>query len=228
MISAKGKEGILIILPFMLKRVRPETEVFYTSVNDRLAIRLIDNMLNISPVRRFQSPRGLFTDILKWFNRIYPGDTVYYKYEHFLNSVSSTWITKKGNFIRLIKRRSKDAEKLAFVHFHGNKNPSRIPYKELKLKETITVPKLMKALQRHNQNREQLEEIYNLNHIKPNDVVPLLCPCCDKECWMMSAKSIYNIITSEASEELYMVNCPTCNTAVILNGVKPFIRYRTV
>lgn len=228
MISSKGKEGILIILPFMLKKARPEIEVYYTSANDRLAISLTDNGLNILPVGEFQSPKKLFTDILEWFNRIYPGDKVYYRYEHFLNSTTSTWRTKKGTFIRLIKRRNKNAEELALVHFHGNKNPSRIPYNKLRLKETITVSKLMKALNRHNQNREQLEELYNLDRVKPNDFMQLLCPCCDEEGWMVRAEEAYKIITSEASGELYTLNCPMCNTAAVFNGIKPFIRYRTI
>lgn len=60
------------------------------------------------------------------------GDKIFWTYEHHLNSKSSTFITKKGEFISLIKHNNKwVGEQLALVQFSGNKKPSRVPLYDL-------------------------------------------------------------------------------------------------
>lgn len=61
------------------------------------------------------------------------GDRVSWSYKHWLNSRSSTMITKHGVFIRKINRKQTYLKhgiierKMGLVLFDGNKHPSRVP-----------------------------------------------------------------------------------------------------
>ena len=61
------------------------------------------------------------------------GDTVKWIYRHWLNSLSSTKVTKTGIFLGEVKHTVKySGKQLAVVQFEGNKKVSRVPLSELK------------------------------------------------------------------------------------------------
>ena len=61
-------------------------------------------------------------------------DRVEYTYEHFLNSKSSTYITKTGTFEGTIKHTKRySGHQLACVQFDGNKRQSKVYLYKLKL-----------------------------------------------------------------------------------------------
>jgi len=65
-----------------------------------------------------------------------PGDKVEWTYDHWLNSKSCTRITKEGVFVRYINSRYKTSAinlLFCYVHWNGNKNPTRISAMYLKL-----------------------------------------------------------------------------------------------
>ena len=65
------------------------------------------------------------------------GDRIKWSYTHHLNSKSSKVITKKGVFLRGITIQRRDGgmswpeTEYCFVHFDGNKNPSRVLIEEV-------------------------------------------------------------------------------------------------
>lgn len=64
------------------------------------------------------------------------GDRVVWTYRHWLNSKSSTLLQKDGTFIETTgKKKNKRyvSGTHAKVHFDGNKHPSVVPIKELKI-----------------------------------------------------------------------------------------------
>ena len=63
-------------------------------------------------------------------------DKIEWSYEHHLNSKSSLILTKYGIFIRYIHHRGRDQpfRKMCFVHFEGNKNPSRVRVEDISLR----------------------------------------------------------------------------------------------
>ncbi len=73
------------------------------------------------------------------------GDRVKWTYEHHLNRNSSTMITKKGVIKRFVGYDGNPTmndiapftNDIVCVQFEGNKNPSRVPYGELKTIELI-------------------------------------------------------------------------------------------
>ena len=66
------------------------------------------------------------------------GDRIMWLYKHHLNSKSVTIRVKHGTYIRGITIQRRDGgmswpeTKYAYVHFDGNKNPSRVLIRELK------------------------------------------------------------------------------------------------
>jgi hypothetical protein len=60
------------------------------------------------------------------------GDRVSWTYARYLNSVSSTQITKYGTFQSLIKHTCRwKGKQLAMVLFDGNKRESKVPLNQL-------------------------------------------------------------------------------------------------
>ncbi len=59
------------------------------------------------------------------------GDLVQWSYTHNLNKNSSIRITKVGVFIRNVCHEVGAGQDVV-VHFNGNKNPSKVPLKELR------------------------------------------------------------------------------------------------
>lgn len=77
------------------------------------------------------------------------GDQIIWVYRHWMNSKSSTLIQKTGVYIRpIVSMRGYVKPQISYVHFKGNKNPSRIFTRELELKkrkEDITCPENQKT-----------------------------------------------------------------------------------
>lgn len=58
------------------------------------------------------------------------GDRIKWTYQHSLNRISKTMITKHGVFIRVVNHRNKKSQS-AEVHFDGNKTTSTISLNKL-------------------------------------------------------------------------------------------------
>lgn len=66
------------------------------------------------------------------------GDKVKWTYDHYLNSVSCTRITKVGTYFGLVRHtvkhwRKPDARQLALVRFEGNSRKSCVPVSDIRL-----------------------------------------------------------------------------------------------